>query len=88
MTYHHKRGARSDVDERRRAGEHRPDHHARGNRDLEAGKLVVEQNPGRADRMNGEEAARREEGERKQENARVTPPIGGSSANSATTCVG
>ena len=74
---HSKRKARSDVDERRGAREQSGDRHTTRNRDLETRNLVVEEDPGGSDGVNGQEATGHEEREGEQKDAGITAPIGG-----------
>ena len=66
----------TDVDERRRTRKDSAHEQPDGNGDLKAGIFLREQNPSRPDGVEAEEAARRHEGQREQQDACVATSIG------------
>ena len=67
----------TDVDERRADGEHRAHEQAHGNGDLEPRVLLGEEDLGRPEGMEPQEAAGRHERQRQQEDAGIAAPVRG-----------
>ena len=67
----------TDVDERRAEGEHGAHEQAHGNGDLESRVLLGEEDLGRPDGMEAQEAAGRHERQREQKDAGIAAPVRG-----------
>ena len=75
MSHHERREREAEIDKAGREGEHGGEDEADRIRDLEPRIFMREEDPRRPDRVQAEEAARGQEGERDQQDARVAPTV-------------